>query len=122
MSNLNIGRIMDIPPEQSEKTCKRSAVVKNNAGIHCRPTAVIVKEARRFGNEIIVHAPDGTPADPTSAIELLALGLDKGSEVEIEVHGDEAEACCARLVELFETEFDFPPREKNGDADDNLMA
>lgn len=112
------------PTDSGEGSCSRKALIRNNAGIHCRPTAVIVKEARSFENEITVHAPDGTPANPTSAIELLALGLDKDSEIEIEVKGADAQRCCERMVELFETEYDFPPREKSEKAalDDDLLA
>ncbi len=103
---------MDPTSEQtSDPSCSRKAVIKNNAGIHCRPTAVIVKEARRYDNAISVISSDGMSADPTSAIELLALGLDKGSEVEVEVKGPAAQACCERMVELLETEYDFPPRD-----------
>jgi phosphotransferase system HPr (HPr) family protein len=92
-------------------TVTAKAVIRNAAGIHCRPTAVIVKEARIFDTETIsVIAPSGVHANPVSAIELLSLGLDQGAEVTIEVSGEQAEACCAKMVQLFETNFDFPPR------------
>ncbi len=110
--------------DSSNETYRAKAVIRNSAGIHCRPTAVIVKEARRFECEISVHTSNDTTADPKSAIELLALGLDEGTEIEIEANGDSAPACCQRLVELFETEFDFPPREdgRKREGDEGLMA
>ena len=116
---------MDQTTEDSNgQTYRAKAVIRNSAGIHCRPTAVIVKESRRFECEITVHTSNDATADPKSAIELLALGLDEGSEIEIEATGDSASACCRRLVELFETEFDFPPRDesrKRG-GDEGVMA
>jgi phosphocarrier protein HPr len=102
---------MDDTPHTT--SCSAKAVVRNSAGIHCRPTAVIVKEARSFDvDSIVVRAAHGGSANPASAIELLALGLDQDSEVEIEVTGAEAAVCCEKLVTLFETHFDFPPREE----------
>ncbi len=103
---------MDPTNEQSsEHVYRATAVIRNNAGIHCRPSAVIVKEARGFNAEIVVRSSRGDTANPSSAIELLALGLDQGSEIEIQAKGPDAEPCCRRLAELFETQYDFPPRE-----------
>ena len=98
--------------ESHEVTCRAKAVIKNNAGIHCRPTAVIVKEARRFDAQITIESEDAGSADPTSAIELLSLGLDKGAHVDLEATGPDAESAVTKLAELLETEFDFPPRER----------
>jgi phosphotransferase system HPr-like phosphotransfer protein len=38
------------------------------------------------------------------------LGLEKGAEVSIQVSGPDEEAFCNKLVELFETHFDFPAK------------
>ncbi len=96
--------------QQEESSAVQQAVIKNRAGIHCRPTAVIVKEARNFDDEIMVHAGDQS-GDAKSAIELLSMGLEEGATVEIRSSGPTASASVARMVELFETEFDFPPRD-----------
>jgi phosphocarrier protein HPr/phosphocarrier protein len=98
-------------------TVTAKAVIRNAAGIHCRPTAVIVKEARAFETETItVIASSGIHANPTSAIELLSLGLDQGAGITIEVTGERAETCCTKMVQLFETNFDFPPRDSANPA------
>ncbi len=90
------------------------AVVRNSAGIHCRPTAVIVKEVRKYDVQATVKGPEGPPADLTSAIEVLSLGLSQGDTVELTVTGPDAEACGAKLEELFATEFDFPNAGEGG--------
>jgi len=87
------------------------AVIRNGQGIHCRPSAVIVKEARTFTSDIEIISNTGS-GDPRSAIELLSLGLEKGKPVKVRATGPDAQACCDRLVELLETEFDFPARDK----------
>jgi phosphocarrier protein HPr len=84
-------------------------VVQNEAGIHCRPSAILVKEGCAYTGEILVTAASGT-CTLTSALELIMLGLEKGAKVDIQVTGPDEEAFARRLGELFETHFDFPAR------------
>ncbi len=85
------------------------AVVQNGAGIHCRPSAILVKEGSAYAGEILVTAASGS-CDLTSALECIMLGLEQGAEVSIQVTGPDEEAFGRNLAELFETHFDFPPR------------
>ena len=87
---------------------EKSATVRNDLGIHCRPSAVIIKECGRYAGQMGIGTESG-PADLRSLIALVALGLEKGARVDIRVSGPDEERVCARLVELFETHFDFPP-------------
>jgi phosphocarrier protein len=66
----------------------------NETGLHARPAVEFVKKARGFESEIIVkRVEDEKSADGKEAIPLLALGLDKGTEIEIAAIGiDEVEA------------------------------
>ena len=88
---------------------ENKAVIQNEAGIHCRPSAILVKEGSAYAGEILVTSASGT-CTLTSALELIMLGLEKGAKVDIQVTGPDEEAFARRLVELFETHFDFPPR------------
>ena len=85
------------------------AVVQNEAGIHCRPSAILVKTGTAYAGKISVQAESGS-CDLSSALELIILGLEKGTEVSIEVTGPDEERFVGELVELFETRFDFPPQ------------
>ena len=85
-----------------------TAVVQNEAGIHCRPSAILVKEGTGYAGEIRVTAESGT-CTLTSALECIMLGLEKGAEVAIQVSGPDEETFGKKLSELFETHFDFPP-------------
>jgi len=85
------------------------AVIQNEAGIHCRPSAILVKEGCAYAGDILVTAASGT-CTLKSALELIMLGLEKGAEVNIQVSGPNEEEEGQKLVELFETHFDFPPR------------
>jgi len=85
-----------------------TAVVQNEAGIHCRPSAILVKEGSAYSGEILITAPSGT-CTLTSALDIIMLGLESGTEVSIQVTGPAEEEFCKKLVGLFETHFDFPP-------------
>lgn len=84
------------------------ATVRNEMGIHCRPSAVIVKECNGYAGHISVTAASGT-ADLRSLMDLFRLGLEQGDRVSIRVSGPDEARMCARLVEIFERNFDFPP-------------
>lgn len=86
-----------------------TATILNEAGIHCRPSAILIKEGCTYGGEILVTAPSGT-CNLTSALELIMLGLEQGTEIAIQVTGPDEEEYAKKLADLFETRFDFPPQ------------
>ncbi len=87
---------------------ERTAIIRNDAGIHCRPAALIIKAASQFVGEMTVFS-DAGQVDLHSMLALVSLGLDSGTQVRIRVSGPDEEAFCARLVGLFENRFDFEP-------------
>lgn len=94
--------------DEQQSSASARATVRNQAGIHCRPAAAIVKAAREFEADVRVRVASGESADVTSAIELLALGLEKGQTVEVQGDGAAARDCVDKLVAMIETEYDFP--------------
>lgn len=85
------------------------AIIRNTAGIHCRPSAVIIKEAMNYPGVIRVTA-NSRESDLRSVMSLLALGLQQGSKLTIRVSGPDEETFCRKLETLFQTHFDFPSR------------
>ncbi len=83
------------------------AVIKNAAGIHCRPTAVITQALAGYKSKVTVTAPAGV-CHIGSALEMMMLGLEQGTQVIIRATGSDEVAAAAKFKELFETEFDFP--------------
>lgn len=83
------------------------AVIKNSAGIHCRPTALITQAAAETDSVITVLSPGGT-CRLGSALDLMMLGLEQGTQITLQVAGPDEEKVIERFKELFETEFDFP--------------
>lgn len=85
------------------------AVIKNKAGIHVRPTGIIIQEAKNYNCAITV-AGKGMETNLDDYMGLLSLGLCMGDVIEIRVQGDEEKKAAENLKELFQKEFDFPPR------------
>ena len=85
--------------------------VKNKAGIHCRPSGVILNAVNQeFPDDrfTIVTAAGETALD--SMLALISLGLACGAEALLRVEGPDEERAVKRIGDLFEYEFDFPPR------------
>jgi phosphocarrier protein HPr len=86
----------------------RQAIIANSQGIHCRPSALIVKEFMGYPGNIRISNPNGS-CDVSSVMQLLSLEMHKDSKVKVEVMGENEAATADRLVELLQTHFDFPP-------------
>ena len=83
------------------------ATIQNEHGIHCRPSALIIRSIGDYEGQIIVSCECGS-SNPRSMLGLMSLGLAKGTPIRIEVEGPDEESMAQRLKELFETHFDFP--------------
>ena len=92
---------------------ERTVTVRNAHGIHCRPSALIIKEVAGYGGAMHVVAQHGE-TDLRSIFGLLSLGLEQGAVLTVRVTGPDEATQCARLAELFEHHFDFPPLSTNG--------
>jgi phosphocarrier protein HPr len=84
-----------------------TAKIQNEAGIHCRPSAHIVKTVAGYGGSMRVWHEEGE-ADLRSVLGLMMMGMTCGSEVNVEVSGPDEAAQLERLVGLLETVYDFP--------------
>jgi len=85
----------------------KTATVKNKAGIHCRPSSIILMEAEKYpGHQFAVEAKCGY-STLGSVLDLLALSLREGDPVTVKVTGPNENEVCEKLATLFEHEFDF---------------
>lgn len=89
-----------------------TATIHNAQGIHCRPSGVICKACENYNGEIILVAGEAE-VRLKSIMDIILLGLFKGDSVVIRVSGENETEMCEKLVELFEKNYDFPPREEN---------
>ena len=89
---------------------EKTVTVKNDAGIHCRPSSEIMAAVQKFPACSFHLNTSKGKADLTSILSLISLGLGKGDSVTIRVEGGDEESACAEIAALFEYEFDFPPQ------------
>lgn len=87
------------------------AIIKNNAGIHVRPSGVIYTAVKDYQGTIRLSG-NGMDVDLGGLMGLIAMGLCRGNGVKIEVTGPDEKQKCEQLVELFERVYDFSGREQ----------
>ena len=87
----------------------RKATIQNSAGIHVRPSGVILSKTGDYKGTIRIQG-NGSEIDLKGVIGLLSMGLSKGDNISITVSGPDEEKMCNTLVDLFEYNFDFPPK------------
>jgi phosphocarrier protein len=81
--------------------------VRNRAGVHTRPAAMIVKVASRFKSDVYFYY-DGFNVNAKSIIGVMTLAAAQGAQFGLTVEGpDEADAERA-VQELFESGFGEP--------------
>ena len=81
--------------------------VRNRAGVHTRPAAMIVKLASQFKSDVYFYY-DGFNVNAKSIIGVMTLAAEQGAQIGLKVEGpDEVEAERA-VHELFETGFGEP--------------
>ncbi|MDD2403021.1 MAG: HPr family phosphocarrier protein [Victivallaceae bacterium] len=91
---------------------EKTAKIVNQAGIHCRPSSVILNKIQEYPGCVFTVCPKGKdPVELNSILSLIALGLHCGDEVTIKAEGENEEIGCVEIARLFNTEFDFPPRQ-----------
>lgn len=88
---------------------KTTATILNRDGIHCRPATLIVKALMDYPGTIRVFNAKGE-SNVRSILSLMAMELLPGSTVTITVSGPDEQEQCEAVRRLFETHFDFPPR------------
>lgn len=84
---------------------QKEVTIKNRAGIHARPAALIVQTATKFASKIFLKKDD-EEINAKSIMGIITLGAGYDSRVLITAEGaDETEAVDA-LAHLFENRFE----------------
>ncbi len=94
---------------------ERKIQIHNRAGIHCRPSSVILNAVNQEfpGYRFEVVTADGQETELNSILSLISLGLACGDRAVLRVSGPDEEKALTRIGDLFEYEFDFPPQKKS---------
>ncbi|MCL2801876.1 MAG: HPr family phosphocarrier protein [Treponema sp.] len=84
---------------------ERTITVVNRAGIHARPSAILVQTTKNFKSNIYIEK--GTDRiNAKSIMGIITLGAAYGTELKIIAEGEDEAAAVDALVKLFESKFE----------------
>jgi phosphocarrier protein HPr len=78
---------------------RRQVKLVNTYGLHMRPSSKFVKLASSFQSEVWVHF-GGRKANGKSVLDMTSLAAERGTTLELEASGPDAEQVIAALAEL----------------------
>ena len=84
-----------------EQTMERTVTLGSKSGLHARPAAIFVQNAKGFQSEITLSKSEKT-VNGKSILSVLSLGAEQGDAVVLTVHGNDAEAAVEKLATLLE--------------------
>jgi len=84
---------------------ERIVKVINRAGIHARPSALLVQTTKNFSSNIYIEK-DTDRINAKSIMGIITLGASYGTELKIIAEGEDEEKAVEILVKLFESKFE----------------
>ncbi|GHT76244.1 phosphocarrier protein HPr [Spirochaetia bacterium] len=84
---------------------ERMITVTNRAGIHARPSALLVQTTKDF--KCTIHIEKGNERiNGKSIMGIITLGATYGTELKLIADGEDEQAAIDKLVKLFESKFE----------------
>lgn len=84
---------------------EKEVEIINNAGLHTRPAATIVKIAAKFKSDFFI-IKDGMNINGKSIIGVMTLAAEKGSKLKLIFDGEDEVEASKAIVDYFERGFD----------------
>ncbi len=83
----------------------KTVTVKNRAGIHARPAALIVQTANSFDSQIFFEK-ENNRINGKSIMGIITLGASYNTILDIVAEGDDESEAVDAIVKLFENRFE----------------
>lgn len=84
---------------------EQMVTIKNRAGIHARPAALLVQTASRFKSKIFIEK-DEDRINGKSIMGIITLGASYDTRLKLIAEGDDEGDAVAALVRLFDSKFE----------------
>lgn len=114
-----------LPPESSRMSepsiARRQVEILNFLGLHLRPADQFVRLASSFQAEVVVHCRGGS-FNGKSILDLTSLAAERGTILELEARGPDAEAALKALAELVAARFHEEEDEELGPSSPDPSA
>lgn len=79
--------------------------VRNRAGIHARPAALIAQTANKFASEILIEK-DSTTINAKSIMGVITMAAGYNTVLTLKAEGSDAQAAVDAIYNLFENKFE----------------
>lgn len=83
---------------------KKKVIVRNESGLHARPSAELVKLASRFKSDFFLQL-QGYKVNGKSILGVMTLAAEHGAELELITEGPDEEVAMNAITELFQNKF-----------------
>ncbi|MGM0545464.1 MAG: HPr family phosphocarrier protein [Bacteroidota bacterium] len=83
---------------------KKKVTIVNDAGLHARPAAALVKLASTFESDFYIHMY-GYKVNGKSILGVMTLAAEKDAELELEVDGPDEKKALEAITELIDSGF-----------------
>ena len=84
---------------------EKTLIVINRAGIHARPSAMLVQTTKNFKSNIFIEK-NNDRINAKSIMGIITLGAAYGTELKIIADGEDEEAAVDIITRLFESKFE----------------
>jgi phosphocarrier protein len=84
---------------------EKIVTVANRAGVHARPSALLVQTTKNFSSNIYLER-NNDRINAKSIMGIITLGASFGTELKIIAEGEDEEAAVEAVVKLFESKFE----------------
>lgn len=83
---------------------KKKVTIVNEAGLHARPAAALVKLASKYKSDFYIHMY-GYKVNGKSILGVMTLAAEKGAELELEIKGPDEKKAAKAIMELIQSGF-----------------
>lgn len=77
----------------------KTVSVGSSVGLHARPAALIADAAGEYDEDILLSVGGDDPVDASSALMIMTLGAERGTEVTVESKDEKAVEEIAAMIE-----------------------
>lgn len=84
---------------------KIQTLIINKLGLHARAASKLVNIALSFESQICISRDEQT-ADAKSIMSVMMLAASKGTELQLEVEGQDEKQACDAIIDLINRRFD----------------
>ena len=84
-----------------EHIMERTVTLGSKSGLHARPAAIFVQNAKGFQSQVTLSKNEKT-VNGKSILSVLSLGAEQGDQVILKVNGDDAQLAIDKLALLLE--------------------